>query len=227
MDNAENDKQLPVPQQHDGDGFDGDDEGGGFGPIEKFVDGDWTVGGVPSDPKRRLIAVHTETWLRRWKKDVGVIDEIKDKPLPDLDALNASIPQTEWELDPFTGKPRPPYERAHRVDFLDLDCGTHSTFVAATKGAAKAVSLLKDQVRWMRKMRGANVVPQVTLSWAPFKTQFGMKKRPDLKVAGWFDLSGGTPAAVQAQAPKALPPVTPTPVKAPSVDEDMSDSIPW
>jgi hypothetical protein len=227
MNDVNNDKQLPVPaEQHQHDGFNDHDEGGGgYGPIEKFTDGDWSIGGVPADPKRRLVAVHTQTFIRRWR-DKKVIETITTMPLPDLDALNAAVPRSEWEIG-LDGNPLKPYERAHRLDLLNLDSGEHTTFVAATAGAARAVSLLKDQVRWMRRMRGPNVVPQLTLSWAPFKTQFGMKKRPDFKVAGWFDLGGGGPAAVQTQAPKQLPPVAPAPVQAPSTGEALNDSIPF
>jgi hypothetical protein len=222
----ENDKQLVSAEQQEHDGFDDHDEGGGFGVLEKFVDGTWTTGGVPSDPERRLIALRTETWLRRWQNK-RVIDEIKTHPLPNLDDLNASIPVSEWEPDPFTGQPRKPYERTHRVDFLNLDTGSHSTFVSATSGAAKGVSLLKGDVRGMRLLRGANVVPQIELGSGPFPTKYGMKKRPDFKPVAWFDLSGGGSTAVQAQAPKALPPVAPTPVKPPSINEETGDSIPF
>ena len=200
------DKQLPVPveqHQHGGDGFDDSDErAGGYGPLEKFVDGDWTLGGVPADPKRRLVAVHTQSFVRRWQGK-RVVHTITEKPLPDLEQLNATIPTDEWELD-LNGAPRKPYELAHRLDLLDLDSGEHTCFIGATVGAAIAVSRLKDKVAWMRRLRGPNVVPQVTLSSAPFKTQFGMRKRPDFRVAAWFDLSGGAPAALRAQAPQAV-----------------------
>jgi hypothetical protein len=225
MSDADNDKQLVPVEQHQGDGFDDSDERSGYGPILKFVDGDWSIGGVPADPKQRLAAVHVETFVRRWR-DKRVIEVITTRPLPDLDQLNATVPVDEWEPD-LNGQPRKPYERAHRLDLLNLDTAEHTTFVSATTGAAIAVSRLKDQVHWMRRMRGPNVVPQVTLGSAPFKTQFGMRKRPDFKVAAWLDLSGGTPAAVQAQAPKQLPPVAPAQVKEPSTAEDLNDQIPW
>jgi hypothetical protein len=216
--------QLPVEQpQHGGDGFD-DDGIGGIGPIEKFVDGDWSIGGVPSDPKRRLVAISTQSYIRRWR-DKRIVETITEKPLPDLATLNAAVPASEWEIG-LNGAPRPPYELAHRVDLLNLDSGEHTTFVAATYGAARAVSQLKTKVVLMRRMRGAMVVPQVVLGWAPFTTQFGMKKRPDFKVEGWFDFGGGQ-AAVPAQAPKALPPVAPTPVKEPSTEEEFGDQIPF
>lgn len=219
-------EQLPIlAEQYNSDGFDDTNEGGGYGPIEKFNNGDWSIGGVPSDPQRRLLAVHVEKFLQRWK-DGQVFDAIRTKPLPDIDELNASIPQTEWEPD-LNGAPRKPYELAFRLDLLNMDSGEHTTFVSATKGAAIAISRLKDQVVWMRRMRGNNVVPQVVLGSAPFKTAFGMRKRPDLKIAAWFDLSGGGPAAVQAPTLKQLPPVAPAQVKQPSTAEDLNDSLPF
>jgi hypothetical protein len=226
MDDIKNDRNLPIPveQQYESDGFDDHDEGGGFGPLEKFNDGEWLTGGVPSDPKRRILAVHVEVFVRRWRDKRA--EDIRDKPLPDVDDLNASVPRAEWELD-LNSQPREPYKLTYRVDFLDLDSGEHTNFISDTKGAKVAFGRLKDQVSWMRKMRGRAVVPQVQLSSAPFKTQFGMRKRPAFEVTAWFDLGGGAPAAVQAQAPKALPPVAPAPVKEPSINEEMSDSIPF
>jgi hypothetical protein len=218
-----NDANLPMPVEHD-DGFDDHSEdGGGLGAFEKFNDGEWTTGGVPADPKRRLLAVHVEVFVRRWRGKKA--EDIRDKPLPDVDDLNASVPKAEWELD-LNGQPREPYKRTYRVDFLDLDTGEHTNFISDTKGAKAAYLRLKDEVVWMRKMRGQAVVPQVVLTSAPFKTGYGMKKRPDFKPVAWFDLSGGGPTAVQAQAPKALPPVAPTPVKEPSISEEMNDEIP-
>jgi hypothetical protein len=223
------DKQLPVPleQNHQyNDGFDEPDEhADGFGPIEKFVDGDWSIGGVPSDPKRRLVAVHVETFIRRWK-DKRVIKSFTQKPLPDLDGLNATIPENEWELD-LNGNPRKPYERAHRLDLLNLDTAEHTCFISATTGAGIAVSRLKDQVCWMRRMRGNNVVPQVELRCTTFPTRYGMRKRPDFYIRGWFDLGSGGPAMAQAPAPRQLPPVAPKPVKEPSTADALDDIVPF
>jgi hypothetical protein len=227
MDDENSDKQLPIPieQEHEyNDGFDEPDDRGGYGPIEKFVDGDWTVGGVPSDPKRRLVAVRAEVFIRRWK-DKRVAEIFTTKPLPDLDELNATVPQNEWELD-LNGNPRPPYERAHRLDLLNLDTAEHTCFISATTGAAIAVSRLKDKVAWMRRMRGANVVPQIELSWTTFPTRFGTRKRPDFKILAWLDLTTGSPVLPQAAAPKQLPPVAPKQVTEPSTAQDLDDEIP-
>jgi hypothetical protein len=229
MDIEDNIKQVPanVEDEHGGDGFDqpGDQSDHTIiGSIEKFVDGDWTTGGLPGDPKRRLVAVETDVVIRRWR-DNRVIEIIREKPLPDLDLLNKAVPRGEWE-DDLNGDPRPPYERAHVVYLVDLDTCERSTFISPTKGAAIAVSRLKDKVFWMRKMRGNNnIVPQIELSWAPMPTKYGMRKRPDFKVVGWIDLSGGS-SLPPPSGPKQLPPVQPKQVQEPSLKEELNDDIP-
>jgi hypothetical protein len=227
MDNEEDVKQLPaVCGDEQGDGFDQlDDRSGRLGPIEKFVDGDWTTGGLPSDPKRRLVAVATDVIIRRWR-DMRVIEEIAEKPLPDLDLLNEAIAKSEWELD-LNGNPRPPYERAHVLHLLDWDTAERTTFISATTGAAIGVSRLKDKVHWGRKMRGANVLPQIELTWAPMNTRFGMRKRPEFKVVDWTDLSSGGGGLPPVSQPKQLPPVQTKKIEEPSLREDLNDDLPF
>ena len=226
MDSEDEDRQVPATyeDQHGSDGYDQPDQSDRtiVGLIEKFVDGDWSTGGVPSDPKRRLVAVAVDTILQHWKEQ-RVIETITAKPLPDLDMLNEAVPKTEWEKD-MNGDPRPPWQRAHVVYFLNLDTADRTTFVSATTGATIAVSRLKDKVHWMRKMRGANVVPRVDLTWAPFPTRFGMRKRPDFKVTGWISLGdGGLPPA---SGPKQLPPIEPKQVEESKAKEDLDDALP-
>jgi hypothetical protein len=90
-----------------------------------------------------------------------------------------------------------------------LDTAQRTSHVAATIGTKIAVTQLKDQVRWMRRMRGKDMRPLVQLSSAPFRTQYGMRKRPDFQVVDWVDL--GDPGAIPAPAPKPL---------LPTVDEE-------
>jgi hypothetical protein len=222
-------KQVPATyrDEHAGsDGFDqpGDQSGNTIiGLMEKFVDGDWTTGGLPSDPKRRLVAVAVDTILQRWQEQ-RVIETIGEKPLPNVDELNEATDRNTWELD-LNNNPRPPWQRAHIVYFLDLDNAERSTFVSATTGAAIAVSRLKDKTHWMRRMRGTNVVAQIELTWAPMQTRFGMRKRPDFKVVGWVDFTAGGSTLPPTSGPKQLPPVEPKQVEEPSTAENLNDSI--
>jgi hypothetical protein len=187
-----------APQQQIRDGFDVPDDPGEngtlIGAIEKYTKGDWTTAGAPADSKRRLLAVDTLHCLRRWQ-DKRVIQEIHDRPLPKVDDLNKAIPENEWEIDPNSGEPRPPWEHTHVVYLWDLDTGKKSTFLSSTVGGAIAVSDLKEQVRSMRRLRGELIYPQVELGSLSMKTKHGMGKKPDFKIVGWLNLNEMAPIA--------------------------------
>src|SRR3954451_5228043 len=53
-----------------------------------------------------------EEGYQRWK-DQTVVDEVIEKPLPDLEQLNGAIPISEWE--PGRDSPRPPYSHQYCV----------------------------------------------------------------------------------------------------------------
>ena len=193
-------RTLPVNYEEDADD--------GYTPVEasdrmvvgnliKYTsDSGWTEGGLPVESNKKLAAVAVNKVLQRWQEE-RVVETIAQKPLPDPDEMNAAIPQSEWEEGP-DGKPRPPWQLAHIVYFLDIETCEKLTFVSATIGAKIAVSALQDRVAWMRKLRGADVVPHVELSSKPMSTRFGMRKRPDFKIVGWLDLKAGAGAAPPA-----------------------------
>jgi hypothetical protein len=245
MDDENNDKQQLVSYEDENDGFDQPDEVNRtvVGLMEKFNDGDWTTGGLPADKARRSVAVAVDTIIQRWK-DQRVIETITEKPLPDINLLNETVPREEWEIG--INGPREPYQRTHVVYLLNLDTAERSTFINSTVGASIAVSRLKDKVTWMRKMRGANVVPQVELTWAPMITRFGQRKRPEFKIIGWIRLGPGSGTLPPTEELKQLPPAEPKQaapkqnvgpqqvaplaskqVKEPSVEEDLDDIIPF
>jgi hypothetical protein len=224
-DEAEHDGRLPQA-----DGFDAPDEQVSdrviIGLLHTFdSSGEWFKGGLPNDPTEQPAAVSMRVILQRWK-DKRVIDMRTKHPLPDLKSLNQSVPMNEWELD-LNGNPRPPWQRTYILYFLDLDTAERSTFASSTVGAEIAVARLKDKISWMRRMRGANVVPQIEFSWAPMKTRFGPRKRPEFKVIKWIDLGGGDggPCLVPPSKPKQLPPAAPKEVEEPSLKEELDDAI--
>src|SRR5437899_11838587 len=103
--------ELTNPRDDDGWG-DRDDDGGRViqGQLIKCVDGIWMRQGQtePLDPDLRLLAVKTTTILQHWfeQKPVQTIVKQPGVPLPDLNELNAKIPESERE-DDRTGEPRP------------------------------------------------------------------------------------------------------------------------
>jgi hypothetical protein len=205
-----------------GDGFDdtGSDDRLIQGTIIKCVDGHWSAkDDTALPPGMRLIALATAQALQRWQDQMPVETIVKrpGQPLPDVDELNAKIPQKKWEKG-LDGKPRPPYSHQYIVYLLNPADASLFTFINNTLGAMIAVERLKDKVKWMRGLRGARVVPVVELSSKLMKTKVGVKQRPEFTIIEWRDFGG-----LQATAP-AIEHLG-QPVEPPSVEEELNDSV--
>ena len=163
------------------------------GSVARCVDGVWSTGdGTKLTPDMQWIALGTAEAIQRWKnnKPVETIKKTPGVPLPDVEGLNAKIPQSEWEMG-LDRKPRAPYQHQYLVYLLNPNDASLITYINSTFGALKAGSALKDKVRWTRALRGARVVPIVTLGSKPIPTAFGMKIRPEFVVVEWRDLDDG------------------------------------
>lgn len=172
------------------------------GVIAKCVDGRWADSdGLPLPAE--LFVVGTTRALQCWKDQypVNTIIEQPDQPLPDVEELNAKIPQNEWELG-LDKKPRPPWQLNYVVYLLNPNTADTYTFLNSTTGARIAVERLDDKFRWMRRMRGLGVVPIVQLDSRPMKTQAGPKIRPEFTILEWREIGGGE------DKPPQLPPPT-------------------
>lgn len=132
----------------------------------------------------------------------------------DIDALNAAIPEEEWELSPIDQKPKPPWSMQYTVFMANPEDGSRIISSNSTFGQRAAYADLKDRVSFMRKYRGAPLVPVVELSSKPMKTRFGTRSRPDYKIIDWRDFGGG------GDAPAIAAPVAPLTSK-----EIVNDSI--
>ena len=167
-----------------------------------------------------------EQGYQRWK-DQTLIDEIIDKPLPDLEQLNAAIPKSEWELR--DGHPRPPYSHQYCIYLLNPNDGQVFTLMNSTVGMKILWESLSERLEMMRHLRGPDLITVVNLAARPFRTaKWGIKYRPDLKVLEFRKPGGGGgdrlvgPVAPIPQLPPApsAPPTPPaqtsTPVPAPA-----------
>jgi hypothetical protein len=208
------------------------------GTIIKCVDGHWhDRDGLGFPPETTLIAMATAEALQRWENQYPVETIVKQPgaSLPNLDELNKAIPEDQWE-EGING-PRPPWCRQHIVYLIDPEDASLYTFINGTVGAAIAVGRLKDKVKWMRALRGANVCPVVKLDARPMKTKFGQKMRPEFTIVDWRELGGETaPQPAQLSAPaenehagikKYLEVTAGKKVKPVTTEEDLSDEIPW
>ena len=115
--------------------------------------------------------------------DSRVIDT-KDPDEFDLDELNASIPETEWEPGFNSGEKRRPYSPAKQLILMNLKTGAQVIYSGSNIRTLIAVTNLVDQIRSKNFLFGRTASPVVELASAPFNTQFGTQKRGDFRVMG-------------------------------------------
>ena len=214
------------------------------GLLLKCVDGAWkdNDGCVPST---ELLVIGLTHGLQCWK-DKELLDEFseEDGPLPDVDELNAQIPQAEWGLG-LDNKPRPPWQFNWVAYLFNPETADTYTYLNSTTGARIAVERLETKFEIMRRLRGNNVIPFVRLDSRPMKTSFGTKMRPEFSIFEWRELEAPlTQSAVaqttapqienkttlrsaQTAAKKSAKPSVGKPVKPVSPEEDMDDDIPF
>jgi hypothetical protein len=169
-----------------------------------------------------------EDGYQRWK-DQTLVDEIIDKPLPDLEQLNAAIPKSEWEPG-LDGHPRPPYSHQYCVYLLDPNDGQFFTLMNSTVGMKMLWESLAERWAVMRHLRGADVIAVVNLATRPFRTaKWGIKFRSDLKIFEWRKPggSGGDrlagPVAPTPQLPSA--PSAPSASSAPPAESASTSAL--
>jgi hypothetical protein len=193
----------------------------------KFVDKVWTAtDGTPIHEIDRFLVAGTGHALQRWVD--GVPEVIAEKPLPDVDELNAAIPKTEWPIGKFSGQPEPPWKHVWYEYLVRVKDGALFTHINSTSGAKVAYARLKERIKTMSLLRGVSVLPIVKLSWAMMHSSFGPRPRPDFVIDEWRDLGGNQPA--QIEPPKQSP--TPSeqigkPVPPVTTSEALDDEIPF
>jgi hypothetical protein len=137
----------------------------------------------------------------------------------DLDAVNETIPKSEWRKGP-DGKLRGPWERQHVVEFVDIATMERFSWPTNTIGGGKAIIELRDRILLMRRFRGINVYPLVALSDTFMPTRHGGRQRPHLPVKDWRRITEGGLEPVSADAQPRLP----APAEAPSFP---ASTPPW
>jgi hypothetical protein len=198
--------QLNLPMPIGNDGFDETDDASNrvvHGDMFKCVDGVWTYrNGLPV-PKKRFLLTSTATIIQKWEdgSPVETIWKRPGQPFPDVDELNAAIPQSEWE-EGIDGSPKPPHQLERVVYLIDEATAERFTFVSGTTGAEIAVRDLRQRVQDKRFMCGEGVLPIVEFGCKPMKTKYGQKLRPEFVIVDWRDAGGN------AQQLKDVTPLT-------------------
>jgi hypothetical protein len=195
-------ENLPASIPDDGFDYDSDDE-------QRLIQGARYVcdvtqpepwlqqpGSIPLDVTRERLVLTTRTVLRRWddKRVVEFKIKLKGQAFPSEDELNSGVPKNQWRKGP-SGKPQGPWQMTWLTYLLDVISGERGTFVTTSVGGRICVSELRDDVAWMRQLRGSTAAPVVLLGLKPFPTNFGMKQRPLLQPVRWVELGAATEIA--------------------------------
>jgi hypothetical protein len=186
------------------DGF--EDVGEGFDPPEnRLIQGDlvkftpqatWvTRSGAELSGNLELVAVNVIRVVKKWADGQPIETRVlgPGEKLPNLEELNAAVPQSEWREGP-DGKLRGPWEAEFLVYLLNPDTAERFSFATGTIGGGIAVRDLIDRVSLMRKVRGAQVYAVVSPSAVPMKTRYGTRTRPHFVVKRWVRLDGALPS---------------------------------
>lgn len=195
------------------DDFSDEESRGAFGGAKmlKFVN-DIFVTRQGETIDRRLIATGVEKRIQKFvgKKLANTIVVPPGERWPDVDAMNENAPQEEWSAD-LNGNPRGPYVRVLLLKLVDLASLTRYVFVTQSAGGSTAIGDLVDKVRIMRRFRGPNVVPEISLGKTLFSPKFN-RNRPDFIVTRWVRFGASDDSG-------SLPPAKPTP-QLPSANDN-------
>jgi hypothetical protein len=139
------------PEPVDNDGFSGSLNSGrvGKGLFLRWNDSQHWLDRDGLTPPSPLLAVAVNGNLQRWRGNKS--EKIVDKPLPDPEMLNSTIPVSEWEKG-VDGKPRPPWAHTVVVYLVNLATGETYTYSSATAGAHIAWNRLREAVITMRML---------------------------------------------------------------------------
>ena len=182
-----------------------------------------------------LVVVDIGRVVQKWKNQQPVETIVlgPGEKFPDVAKLNDACPRSEWREGP-SGQPQGPWQAQHIAYLLDPKTMSRFTWPTGTVGGAIAIRDLVDKVKWMRKFRGANVFPVVTLADVHMNTRYGGRQRPHFEIVRWATFGPGGEAEGALPAPDR-PTATPSAqgasgmrtVQPPSAKEATGDEIPW
>jgi hypothetical protein len=177
-------------------------------------------------PGLELIVVDVSRIVQRWKErqPIETIVLAPGQKFPNINTLNAEVPQKEWEEGP-DGKPRGPWQAQFVVYLLNQKTMDRFTWPTGTTGGGIAVRDLVERTNWMRKFRGPHVYPVVALADIYMRTRFGGRQRPHFEIKRWVKVSDDGTALPVTEQP--LLPDQNTTVAPITAKEAVDDSIPF
>ena len=169
----------------------------------KFLNGVW-LDPNEQEVKAELVVLDVQRKVQKWLSDDGPAETIVLMPgakWPDIDAMNAECPQSEWR-EKF-GKMTGPWAGEHVVLFVDPATMERYWWPSpvTTIGSAVCVRNLVSQVKLMRQFRGELVHPVVEPSHQFMNTAYGGRERPHLEIKRWIIFGGPGSALPAPNAP--------------------------
>jgi hypothetical protein len=116
------------------------------GERAKFVDGRWSDSSDSPLPEKMLVLRRiraVQCW--REQKIADCIAQKDSEPLPDVDELNAKIPESEWEPG-LDGKPRGPWQNVWGFYLCNPQDGSVYTFLNGTIGSRIAYRACRPEI---------------------------------------------------------------------------------
>jgi hypothetical protein len=159
-----------------------------------FSDGAWSIGKEQTafDTARRLIALGTLTAWVRWEaqKPAEIIVKQAGKPFPEREDLQPPVPTDGvWPNNPDGSEGKDPWQRTMHLYLCDETTSAGYTFASSSWGAKSSITDLAVTIR-NHRYKEPGALPIVTLGSAPFKTRFGLRKKPAFDIVGWTGVTG-------------------------------------
>jgi hypothetical protein len=229
--------EILPPQSNDG--FDGDDDSDRLlqGTRLVCIDGEWTKDDAKIPADKQYLVLGVAEGLQHWQGGELLKEVIKrdDEKLPDIEQLNAKIPQADWD-DGVNG-PRPPWTHVFAVYLLDPADGSVCTHINSTNGAMVATRALRSAVRWKRAMLGGRKVSPIVLLGKRLVSRQYKKWGPHFAIVDWRDfgplpVTQSAPRQIESHIEKEATPLNDPvadigrPVEEPPYSEILNDEIP-
>jgi hypothetical protein len=174
------------------------------GKVIRFITDGFVVGRekAPLPPNRQYLVIEVREGWRRL--EAAMKPEWLMREPGELQPEQPYVPEPEYVCD-LNGNKVNPWRYLKWLYLVEAETGVISTFEIGSVGGMMSVAELGQQIAGMRQLKGAEAIPIIELDVQPFKTKFGMKKRPALNIVGWKVANTEAPRTITRDPDDELP----------------------